>query len=234
LRCWSPDEIILCSHSNPSGHHQTAPTLNKKAGEVGEEITVLQIKDDLAYLRSISSFIALSWLIFALTSVLGYWAAGVNPELASQLKAELDALKWILEQPPLMIMIIIFLKNLLASGMAMLLGLGLGLVPLLVVTSNGFLLGIVGYSAVQQGGPIFLAAGILPHGIFELPAVLLSIAIGFRLGYLLALTLARENVDLSGETRIAVRFLWRYITPMLFLAAAVETFITPIAISVVS
>lgn len=194
----------------------------------------MQIKDDLAYLRSISSFIALSGLIFALTSVLGYWAAGVNPELASQWKAELDALKWILEQPPLMIMIIIFLKNLLASGMAMLLGLGLGLVPLLVVTSNGFLLGIVGYSAVQQGGPIFLAAGILPHGIFELPAVLLSIAIGFRLGYLLALTLARENVDLSGETRIAVRFLWRYITPMLFLAAAVETFITPIAISVVS
>lgn len=194
----------------------------------------MQIKDDLAYLRSISSFIALSGLIFALTSVLGYWTAGVNPELASQWKAELDALKWILEQPPLTIMIIIFLKNLLASGMAMLLGLGLGLVPLLVVTSNGFLLGIVGYSAVQQGGPIFLAAGILPHGIFELPAVLLSIAIGFRLGYLLALTLARENVDLSGETRIAVRFLWRYITPMLFLAAAVETFITPIAISVVS
>jgi stage II sporulation protein M len=194
----------------------------------------LQIKDDLAYLRSINSFIALSGFIFALTSVMGYWAAGVSPELASQWKAELDALKWILEQPPLMIMIIIFLKNLLASGMAMLLGLGLGLVPLLVVTSNGFLLGIVGYSAVQQGGPIFLAAGILPHGIFELPAVLLSIAIGFRLGYLLALTLARENVDLSGETRIAVRFLWRYITPMLFLAAAVETFITPIAISVVS
>jgi len=194
----------------------------------------LSIKDDLAYLRSISSFVGLSVFIFALTAVMGYWAAGVNPELASQWRAELDALKWILEQPPLMIMIIIFLKNLLASAMAMLLGLGLGLIPLLVVTSNGFLLGIVAYSAVQQSGPLFLAAGILPHGIIELPAVLVSIAIGFRLGYLLAFTLAREKADLSGETKIAVRFLWRYIAPLLFLAAIIETFITPIAISVVS
>ena len=88
-----------------------------------------------------------------------------------------------------------------------LLGLGLGLIPLLVVTSNGFLLGVVAYGAVQQSGLLFLAAGILPHGILELPAVLVSIAIGFRLGYLLALTLAREKADLAGETRIAVRLL---------------------------
>jgi len=193
----------------------------------------LSLKDDLAYLRSISPFLALSLSIFALTSAMGYWAAGADPDLASQWRAELDALKWILEQPPLMIMIIIFLKNLLASAMAMLLGLGLGLIPLLVVTSNGFLLGIVAHGAVQQGGLLFLAAGILPHGIFELPAVLVSIAIGFRLGYLLALILAREKADLAGETRIAVRLLWRYITPTLFLAAIIETFITPIAISVV-
>ena len=153
----------------------------------------MSIKDDLAYLRSISSFVGLSVFIFVLTSFMGYWAAGVDPDLATQWRAELDALKWILEQPPLMIMIIIFLKNLLASAMAMLLGLGLGLIPLLVVTSNGFLLGIVAYSAVQQSGPLFLAAGILPHGIIELPAVLVSIAIGFRLGYLLAFTLAKEK-----------------------------------------
>ena len=194
----------------------------------------MSIKDDLAYLWSISSFIVLTAFIFALTSVMGYWAAGADPDLASQWRAQLDALKWILEQPPLIIMIIIFLKNLLASAMAMLLGLGLGIVPLLVVTSNGFLLGVVAYGAVQQSGLLFLAAGILPHGILELPAVLVSIAIGFRLGYLLALTLAGEKADLAEETRIAVRFLWRYIAPLLLLAAAIETFITPIAISVVS
>lgn len=194
----------------------------------------MSIKDDLAYFRSISSFIGLSVFIFGLTAVMGYWAAAVDPGLASQWTKGLEALRWILDQPPLTIMIIIFLKNLLASAMALLLGLGLGLIPLLVVTSNGFLLGVVAYSAIQKSGPLFLAAGILPHGIIELSAVLVSIGFGFRLGYLLALTLAKEKVDLSGETRMAVRFLWRYITPLLFVAAAIETFITPIAISVVT
>jgi len=193
----------------------------------------LSIKDDLAYLRSISSFLVLSAFIFALTSVMGYWAGGRSGPGLSQWREQLNALRWILEQPPLIIMIIIFLKNLLASAMAMLLGLGLGIIPLLVATSNGFLLGVVAHGAVQQSGILFLAAGILPHGILELPAVLISIAIGFRLGYLLALILAREKADLAGETRIAVRFLWRYIAPILFLAAIIETFITPLAISVV-
>lgn len=194
----------------------------------------MSIKDDLAYLKSIHIFVGMSVFIFGLTAVMGYYAAAVDPELASQWTKELEMLKWILDQPPILIMIIIFLKNLLASAMAMLLGLGLGLIPLLVVTSNGFLLGIVGYAAVQKAGLLFLAAGILPHGIIELPCVLVSIAIGFRLGYLLALTLAKEKADLSGETKRAVHFLVRYVAPLLFLAAAIETFITPMAISVVT
>lgn len=194
----------------------------------------MSIKDDLAYLKSIRIFIGISVFIFGLTAVMGYYAAAVDPALASNWTKELRMLKWILDQPPLLIVIIIFLKNLLASAMAMLLGLGLGLIPLMVVTSNGFLLGIVGYTAVQKMGLLFLAAGILPHGIIELPVVLVSIAIGFRLGYLLALTLAKEKADLSGEIRIAIHFLWRYVTPLLFLAALIETFITPIAISVVT
>jgi stage II sporulation protein M len=194
----------------------------------------LSKKDDLAYLKSIRIFIGLSVFIFGLTTVMGYFAAAVDPELASNWTKELKMLKWILDQPPILIMMIIFLKNLLASAMAMLLGLGLGLIPLLVVTSNGFLLGIVGYAAIQKAGILFLLAGILPHGIIELPVVLISIAIGFRLGYLLAMTLAKENVDLSGETRMAIHFLVRIVAPLLFLAAAIETFITPIAISVVT
>jgi stage II sporulation protein M len=194
----------------------------------------LSIKYDVAYLKSIRVYIGLSVFLFGLTAIMGYYAAAVDPELALKWTKELQMLKWIMEQPPILIMLIIFLKNLLASAMAMLLGIGLGLVPTLVVTSNGFILGIVGYGAIQKEGWLYLAAGILPHGIIELPVVLVSIAIGFRLGYLLALTILKEKVDLSGEIRIAVHFLLRWVTPLLFIAAAIETFITPIAISVVA
>ena len=191
----------------------------------------MSIKDDAAYLKSIYIYIALSVFLFALTAVMGYYTAQLDPEFAAGWTEQLDMLIWILEQPPLMIMIIIFLKNLLASATAMLLGLGLGIVPMMVATSNGFLLGIVGYSAVQQEGWLYLAAGILPHGIIELPVVLLSVAIGIRLGHLLALSILREKADLSGEVRVAIHFLLRWVMPLLFLAAAIETFITPLIIS---
>ena len=191
----------------------------------------MSIKDDAAYLRSIYIYVALSVFLFALTAVMGYYTAQLDPEFAAGWTEELEMLAWILEQPPLMIMIIIFLKNLLASATAMLLGLGLGIVPMIVATTNGFLLGIVGYSAVEQKGWLYLAAGILPHGIIELPAVLLSIAIGLRLGHLLALSLLKERSDLTGEMRVAIHFLLRWIMPLLLLAAAIETFITPFIIS---
>jgi stage II sporulation protein M len=194
----------------------------------------LSLNDDLAYLKSIRVYIGLSTFLFAITAVFGYFAAQFDPELASNWTRELEMLRWIMDQPSIIIMIIIFIKNLMACALSVLLGIGLGLVPLLVVTSNGFLLGIVGYAAIQKAGWQYLAAGIIPHGIIELPTVLISIALGFRLGYLLALSIAREEADLVGETKIAFHFLTARIAPLLFIAGAIETFITPLAISVVT
>ncbi len=192
------------------------------------------MKDDLAYLWSIRVFIGLSVAIFALTAVMGYFAAGSNSELASSMLQELEMLKWIMEQPPILIMLIIFLKNFMACAMSVLLGLGLGLLPLLVVVTNGFMLGIVSYNVLQKVGSLYLLAGILPHGIIELPVVLASIGLGFRLGYLVALSILEEKADVAGETKEAMHLLAFMIMPLLFLAAFIETFITPQAISVVA
>jgi stage II sporulation protein M len=191
------------------------------------------LKDDAAYLNSIRVYIGLSVAIFAVTAVMGYYTAEYNPALADEWLKELDSLKWILGQPPIIIMIIIFLKNFLASIMSVLLGLGMGIMPLIVDTSNGFMLGLVSYSVLQKEGLPYLLAGILPHGIIELPTVLVSIALGFRLGYVLIMAALGERADLRGEIEVAVHFLIRWVMPLLLLAAAIETFITPIAISVV-
>lgn len=162
---------------------------------------------------------------------MGYYTAAYLPDIAAEYSSQLEMLKWILDQPPLLIMMIIFLKNLLACTVSVLLGLGLALMPLMVVTSNGFLLGIVSYGVLQKEGLLYLMAGILPHGIVELPVVLLSIAVGFRLGYLVALSIFGEKVNLAEETRMAVRLLFLRFMPLLLLAAFIETFITPLAIS---
>jgi stage II sporulation protein M len=173
-------------------------------------------------------------MIFALTAIMGYFAAEQKLPLAASALDDLEMLKWILDQPPYMIMMIIFFKNFMACIMSALLGLGLGLLPLLVVVTNGFMLGVVSYNVLQKAGPLYLLAGILPHGIIELPVVLVSIGLGFRLGYLVALSIFGEKADIAKETRVAMHMLAFRIMPLLFLAAFIETFITPQAISVVT
>ena len=173
-------------------------------------------------------------LVFLVTVVMGYFAAASNSEIAETWMQELEMFKWIMSLNPLLIMLAIFLKNFVACAMSVLLGLGFGLVPLLVLTSNGFMIGVVSYSIIHKQGVLYLLAGIAPHGIIELPTILLGISLGFRLGYLLVLTILGEEVDLAGETRIAVHLLVRWFLPLLLLAAAIETFITPFAISVVA
>ncbi|MHC1594916.1 MAG: stage II sporulation protein M [Methanotrichaceae archaeon] len=187
-------------------------------------------KDDVAYLRSIRGYILLSVLLFAGSAILGFVAASRDPQLVAIYMEEIGSkIGWILGLSPPMMMGFIFLNNLFASTIAMLLGIGFGIVPALVAVLNGVVLGVIGYHAIETIGVMYLVAAILPHGIIELPAVLICIGVGFRLGHLLLLTLLGRAVDLGGEVRFALRLL-RWVVLFLFLAAVIETLITPIVI----
>lgn len=188
----------------------------------------------IAYLGSIRGYIAISVILFFAAAASGFVAAEQNPAIAEEWMKELEMLKWITDLPPLMIMILIFTKNLLACAMAVLLGVGAGVVPMLVAISNGVLVGMVSYQVIQREGVLYLLAGILPHGILELPAVLVSIAIGLRLGHIFIMTMIDGDGDLEEEARTAISFLMYRVAPLLFVAAVIETFITPLAISLAS
>jgi stage II sporulation protein M len=81
----------------------------------------------------------------------------------------------------------IFLQNLTASAIAWLGGIILGILPFLMVTVNGFILGyVILYvaNASERFGEsiVFLLTGLIPHAIFELPAFLLAAVLGLSLG----------------------------------------------------
>lgn len=194
----------------------------------------MSLKDDIAYIGSLRIYIISAVLIFAGATVMGFWAAKVDPSYTDLWVKELEALKWIMKMPPLMIMVIIFLKNLLACCISMLLGIGLGLVPLLVAVSNGVLLGMVSYQVLGSYGTAYLLAGLVPHGIIELPTVLISISVGFRLGHIFIKTILGDRTDMTSEIKHAIRILILWVAPLLFTAAMIETFITPLAISLAS
>jgi len=77
----------------------------------------------------------------------------------------------------------IFFNNIQSSFLGMVLGVFLGIFPLLFSAFNGYVLGFVALMAVNSGG-ILVLWRLLPHGIFELPAVFIALGLGLRAGTL--------------------------------------------------
>lgn len=80
----------------------------------------------------------------------------------------------------------IFFNNLWSSFIGMVFGFFFGVFSILVAVFNGYLLGFVS-SLVVVNGSIFVLWKLLPHGVFELPAVFISLGLGFKLGLWLIL-----------------------------------------------
>lgn len=187
-------------------------------------------KEDVSYLRSIRPYIILSVTLFLAAAALGFVISISHPDLAASTVGDVaEKLRWILDLSPEKMMLAIFVNNLFASAMALLLGVGFGIVPLIVVVVNGLVVGLVVHQAILVAGAAFVIVAILPHGIIELPTVLVCVGVGFRLGHLMIKTLMGMEADLEGELRAALRLL-RWVVLFLFIAAAIETFITPVLI----
>jgi len=113
----------------------------------------------------------------------------------------------------------IFFNNLKASFFAIVLGIALGVIPIIFTVTNGYLLGFVARYSVSENGFLVLWR-ILPHGIFELPAVLMSIGIGLKLGA----SFFKKNKKKTFKSKFieSIRFFVFVIFPLLLIAAIIE------------
>ena len=92
----------------------------------------------------------------------------------------------------------------------------LGIVPLFSAFVNG---GLVGWFVQQEGGIVLVA--IIPHGIFEIPAFLISTAIGLRVGR--EVFRSRGERYLGGEMKMGLWVFLTLILPLLVIAAIIES-----------
>lgn len=69
-----------------------------------------------------------------------------------------------------------------AMGMAIM-GVALGLYPVLGITLNGFIVGVVLALSLMEGQLFVFMVGVLPHGIFEIPALVIAAGAGLYLGW---------------------------------------------------
>lgn len=126
---------------------------------------------------------------------------------------------------------LLFANNVTVSMVILLSGVFFSVLSIYFIVMNGML---VGYALAFMGKmgqvPVWALAlfGILPHGILEIPAFLLSGAMGIKLGYMWLRPLAgktrwRSFLHAFGEAARAVPV----IVLLLLAAAMIEGFVTP-------
>ena len=136
------------------------------------------MKKQRNYLKESKSSIKLVVTIFVASLLLGLLFANPLSTIINPL------LKNLIEQTEnlntLELIIFIFLNNALTSLIGLFLGLFLGIFPIIVAVTNGVILGYVLERTAQIS--ILEFWRLLPHGIFELPAVFISLGMGLKLG----------------------------------------------------
>lgn len=189
----------------------------------------------LQYIKDIRREIGLVSILFVLSMAIGYVVAIMYPDMVMQSLEELEGVVELLKHLSLIqIMFLIFLNNALKSLLILVLGIGFGIVPLLFIAYNGYFLGIFSHKILMEQSLLYLMGGLLPHGIIEIPMVVISAAIGVRLGLKGLASLKGEQVYLKEEMVTGIKFFFYWIMPLLFIAAVVETFLTSAIIGVLS
>ncbi|HUV80491.1 MAG TPA: stage II sporulation protein M [Candidatus Bathyarchaeia archaeon] len=116
----------------------------------------------------------------------------------------------------LMFFIVIFLNNAFTCFLNILTGPLIGIFPLFSAVLNG---GLIGWLAKEEGLIVFLR--IVPHGMFELPAYFLSVAIGLRLAR--EVFKRKEERQLKMKLGEGLRVYLILIVPLLLVAAFIES-----------
>ncbi len=110
----------------------------------------------------------------------------------------------------------IFLNNFSICLLTIILGTIFAIFPIVTLISNGFIVGFVARLAVNAQG-ILILWKLFPHGIFELPAILLSAAMGIKIGFELF-----KKRAIKTNLKNSLRVFFFIVTPLLLLAAMIE------------
>ncbi len=171
------------------------------------------------YLKDSKKFILIVIGIFLAFTLIGFFVP--PPEYISQKIFEF--IKEILLKTEGMsqsrLISFIFLNNVQSSFFGMVFGIFLGIFPVVSTIMNGYLLGFVANLAIQDGG-FFSLWRIFPHGLFELPAVFISFALGLKLGF--SILNKKKFGNLNKNFISSLKAFILIIIPLLILAAIIE------------
>lgn len=128
--------------------------------------------------------------------------------------------------------IIIFTKNITALLVSFVFSPVLCLAPVLALTANGWLMGFISAAVVEKESLSYVLAGLFPHGIFELPALIIAQAAALSFGTMAILALFKKE-----RRGLLLPHLYRNLRyviiacALLVPAAIIETYVTPLLLT---
>ena len=178
------------------------------------------------------------WLIIATSLfgagfILGLIAPpGIFGPFASTIAGLEEFANLLVSLPQFAVLVIIFITNASTLLISFILSPIFCLWPILVLTLNGWLLAFVSTTVAQEESFGFVLAGVLPHGIFELPAFILgqAAALSFGTTVILALFKKERRELIMPNLKQNLRYLLIALA-LLLPAAIIETYVTPLLLT---
>jgi len=177
-----------------------------------------QFNEARAYLNESAMYIYTVVAMFLLSAIIGFIFRD-NLTFLNRLIQEL--LERSLDLNTIEMIFFILQNNLQSSLFSILFGIIFGIFPIFSSVSNGLVLGYVLGLSYEVSG---LASWwrLLPHGIFELPAIFISFGLGLKLG-LVPFSKKRNKIkELKRRLYNSINALLTIIIPLLIIAAIIE------------
>ena len=165
--------------------------------------------------------------LFGVGLVVGVFTP-INVSLAREALVSLEELGQLLSPFSILTAVLIFIKNASALVFSFILSPLLCLVPIISLTINGCIISLVSTIVVEEESLGFLLVGLLPHGVFELPAFIIGQAAALSFGAMVLVALFRKEKRglLMGGLKQNLKYLALALV-LLLPAAILETYVTP-------
>lgn len=183
------------------------------------------------YVRSLKPLFILCLLVFILSMTIGWYLGEDISQIITQNFAEM--VPNIENNDIISIFSLIIFNNLFVNLLWIILGL-IGAFPSVYFSAfNGFMIGAFAYTFAAETSITLVFVGLLPHGVIEIPTMILSSSVGMGLGYTI-LNKIRGKGSIKKELNQAVKLYVKRIIPLVILAAIIEVTITPLLLGIFS
>ena len=189
----------------------------------------------IEYLFKLRGYIKFSVRIFMLSLIVGaYIAIYHSVETQAVVNWAAEALSSGMELSRFELFLFIFRNNTTALFYSLIESVVFGISSIMMIVANGVIVGVFMILVTQKISFIYFILGIAPHGIFEIPAAIITASMGMRIGSTVIAKLTKKNVSIIKEIYDALKCYFMLIVPLLFVAALIEAFVTPVILSLVS